>query len=633
MHSPNLGQENLQKLMALFPSCVTETRDAEGKVKRVVDLDQLRQEFGDSLVEGPIERYQLNWPGKREALLAANSPIAKTLRPCREESVDFDTTRNLFIEGDNLDALKLLQDNYLGKIKVIYIDPPYNTGNDFLYEDDFAESTSEYLIRSNQIDDTGNKLVVNTESNGRFHSDWLSFIYPRLKLARNLLTDDGVIFISINDVENKNLLKLCDEVFGEDNFLANLVWANQEGGGGSDSKFFRLKHEYIVCYAKDITQAAINGVEISNEDRYSMSDEHEATRGKFYLQKLGMGSIQYSESLDYPIKAPDGTDIYPSSDESRACWRWSKDKVEWGFKNDFIVIKRDKAEIWQVYTKQYLKCDNEGKPIERTNRPMGVINKFSGVQAGKYIQELMGARIFSYPKPVELISYLLSLIPIGEKDYILDFFAGSSTTADAAMRLNNEDGGNRQFIMVQLPEPIDDKSAAYKAGYLNIAEISKARISRVGQRLREASNASENIKTPDVGFRVLKIDTSNFKDIYYNPDSLEQTQLTFMTDNIKPGRTEEDLLFQVLLDWGVELGKAIEQQAIDDKTVYFVDGNDLVACFDGNDGINEDFVKKLAAHKPLRVVFRDAGFKSDSEKINVEQIFKLMSPVTDVKVL
>lgn len=382
MHTKNKADENYKKLAELFPNAVTETIDpTTGEVVRAIDKDVLMQEINTKVVEGNEERYQFTWPDKKKSVLLANAPINKTLRPCREESVDFDHTENLYIEGDNLEVLKLLQETYLGKIKMIYIDPPYNTGNDFVYEDDFAQSTKEYLDNSGQFDEEGNRLVKNLDSNGRFHTDWLNMLYPRLKLSKDLLSDDGVIFISINDMEVTNVKKICDNIYGESNFVADLIWANKEGGGSSDSKLFRIKHEHIICYAKRIELVNIKGVAISNAERYSKSDEYENERGTYYLQKLGMGSIQYSQSLDYPIKTPDGTFVMPSDNNGgrRACWRWSREKYERNKKRGFVDIKKDSKGVWTVYTKQYMKCDNEGNPIDRTQRPMGIIEEFSSI--------------------------------------------------------------------------------------------------------------------------------------------------------------------------------------------------------------------------------------------------------------
>ncbi|MDD2541763.1 MAG: site-specific DNA-methyltransferase [Desulfuromonadaceae bacterium] len=628
MQSPNLVDANIEKIAALFPNCITEDRDENGTVRRVVDFDLLRQELSASLVEGPRERYTLNWPGKNEAILTANAPIAKTLRPCKEESVDFENTRNIYIEGDNLDALKLLQETYLNKIKMIYIDPPYNTGNDFIYEDDFAEDVGSYFERSKQFDIEGNRLIANTEANGRFHSDWLSMVFSRLKLARNLLSEDGVIFISINDIEITNLRKACDEIFGEGNLIADLIWQNKEGGGGSDSSYFRIKHEHIVVYAKQIECVDVIGTPVTNMERYTSSDEYKSERGPYYLQKLNKASIQYSQSLDYAITDPDGNDVFPAQGTKRACWRWSKPKVEWGIANGFIEFKKDRDNHWQVYTKQYLYADNNGNRITRLNPPSGVIDDYSTTNASKKMEALLGASIFNYSKPVELIQYLMNRVISSEKGgIVLDFFSGSATTAHAVMQQNSDDNGNRNFIMVQLPEACEEKSEACKAGYKTIAEIGKERIRRAGKKIKEANPLTT--KNLDIGFRVFKIDNSNMKDVYYTPDELKQDNLELFKDHIKPDRSPEDLLFQVFIDWGLDLTLPIAKETIDGKAVYFVDSNALIACFDS--GITEELVKKLAAHKPLRVVFRDDAFGSDSVKINVEQIFKLLSPVTEVK--
>lgn len=627
MHTANLVAKNIEKLTAFFPNCITETRNEQGEIIKGVDFDLLRQELSEVLVEGEQERYTLNWVGKKESILTANAPIAKTLRPCREESVNFDTTENLFIEGDNLDALKLLQENYLGKVKMIYIDPPYNTGNDFIYSDNFAENTEEFLIRSNQVDEDGNRLIANTESNGRFHSDWLSMMYSRLRLARNLLTDDGVIFISIDDNEQANLKRICDEIFGEQNFVANLIWTNKEGGGSSDSNYFRIKHESIICYAKDKINLSILGTEISNRERYNGSDEYEIERGKYYLQKLGMGSIQYSESLDYPIEAPDGTLIFPKDNNrgKKACWRWSKSKFEWGKKNGFIEIKKDSSNIWTVYSKQYLKCDNEGNLINRTQRPMAVIDSFSSTQASKLLEKLNLNSFFSYSKPYELIKWLIERISLNN-DIVLDFFSGTSTTAHSVMQLNAEDGLNRRFIMVQLPELIDKKSEAFKSGFVNIADISKERIRRAGTKI-QTENSDKQI---DIGFRVLKIDSSNMKDIYYQSDQLDKTMLDHMVSHIKEDRTAEDLLFQVMLDWGIELSLPIERKTIDGSEVYFVAGNTLVACFDK---FTMNVVNEIAKVKPLRVVSTELAIVHDQDKTNIKERFKQLSSDTEVRFL
>ena len=659
MQSSNGVEDNITKIAQLFPDCVTETVDERsGQPKHLIDFEKLKQNLSDSVISERAERYQFTWPDKSKAILLANSPINATLRPCREDSVDFDNTQNLYIEGDNLDVLKCLKETYLHKVKMIYIDPPYNTGNDFVYEDDFAQSSEEYLANSGQFDEQGNRMFTNAESNGRFHTDWLNMIYPRLKVARDLLTDDGVIFISIDDNEVENLRKVCDEVFGERNFVADLVWTNKEGGGSSDSRLFRIKHEHIVCYSKKIDLTCILGDPISNAERYKGSDEYIKERGPYYLQKLGMGSIQYSESLDYPISAPDGTTIMPSDNNSgkKACWRWSQKKFLTNKEKGFTVIKKDNAGIWTVYTKQYMNCDNDGNPIKRTQRPMGVIDKFSSTQAAKYL-ESEGLGYFNYSKPKELIKYLLEKLEL-QDSLILDFFSGSASTAHAVMQLNAEDGGNRKFIMIQLPEltytaktekykdgeeekeryiideatghPVIAKdSDARKAGYFTICEIGKERIRRAGKKIKEESPLTT--QDLDTGFRVLKLDSTNMQDIYYSPKDISQADLFSQVDNVKPDRTGEDLLFQVMLELGATLDSKIETTAVAGKTIYNVAEGYLVACFDPD--VTDDVVKAIAQMQPAYAVLRDTSMKDDSTATNFEQIFKTYSPDTVTKIL
>ncbi|MDD2388900.1 MAG: site-specific DNA-methyltransferase [Desulfobacterales bacterium] len=651
MHSSNVTQANIEKLAELFPNCVTESKADNGELKKTIDFDQLRQELSGTIVEGPQERYHLNWPGKREALLTANAPIAKTLRPCREESVEFDTTRNLFIEGDNLDALKLLQETYLGKVKMIYIDPPYNTGKDFIYEDDFAESTEEYLRKSNQKDDQGNRLIANTDSNGRFHSDWLSMMYPRLKLAKNLLKDDGVIFISIDDGENINIRKLCHEIFGEENFVGNIIWKNVTDNNPTN---IATEHEYIVVYAKskinlepvwksklsDVKDVLIN---IGNEliENYEDQDALQKKYSKWFRDnktQLGVldrykyidqgGVYTGSQSVHNPGKEGYRYDvIHPETKlpckEPLMGYRFPEATMNKLLEKGKILFGNDHNKIIElkVYAKDYL---------EKLSSVEVLDGRLGAYDVRQLFPEFKKA--FTNPKPVVLIEKYLSFI-LSESDIVLDFFAGSATTAHAVMQLNAEDGGNRKFIMVQLPEVCDEKSEAYKAGYSTIAEIGKERIRRAGKKIKEDNANKEGIDKLDIGFRVLKVDSSNMADVYYAPDAVTQKQLSLMTDNIKPDRTAEDLLFQVLLDWGVDLALPVIREIIADKEVFFVDGNALAACFVKDSGITEDFVKKLAKREPLRVVFRDAGFKDDSVKINVEQIFKLMSSHTDIKTI
>jgi adenine-specific DNA-methyltransferase len=628
MHSPNLVQDHIARLRELFPGCVTETKDEKGIIKLAVDFDQLRQELSESIVEGPQERYRLDWPGKREALLLANAPIARTLRPCRKESIDFDTTKNLFIEGDNLDALKLLQENYLGKIKMIYIDPPYNTGNDHVYEDDFSEKTDNYLRRSNQKDGEGSRLVANTAANGRFHSDWLSMMYSRLKLALNVISDDGLIFISIDDNEVQNLRRICDEIFGEENFIDPIIWKKRYGGGAKE-KFLVALHEYILVYAKQkesLDNFLIPLPDESIKRYYKNSDENFNIRGPYRTHPLeAMKSFDTRENLNFPIPAPDGTQVWPKRQ-----WRWGEDRVKVALARNEIEFGKDRSGNWILSSKQYL---NDADGEVRGTKPFSIIDDVFTQHGTNEILEIFGnAKVFDFSKPSSLIRKLITIGLNGSNEgVILDFFAGSSATAHAVMQLNAEDGGNRQFIMVQLPEPCEEKSEAFKAGYKTIAEISKERIRRAGSKILQGECHKDWNK--DIGFRILKIDTSNMADVHYSPDALGQAHIDSLIDNIKPDRTAEDLLLQVMLDWGVDLALPIAHQVIQGKEVFLVDGNALAACFDAHGGVDEPFVKELAQLQPLRVVFRDAGFKDSAMKINVEQIFKLLSPSTEVKCL
>ncbi len=613
MHSPNMTQDNIARIQALFPNCVTEAKGEDGSVKLAVDFDQLRQELSGSIVEGSQERYHLNWPGKREALLTANAPIAKTLRPCRDESVDFDNTKNLFIEGDNLDALKLLQETYLGKVKMIYIDPPYNTGNDFIYEDDFSESQEAFFRKSNQKDAEGNRLVANTAANGRFHSDWLSLIYPRLRIARSLLTEDGAIFINIDDSELGNLRKICDEIFGEDNFVANVAWKHTQQSK-NDERYFARVYNALLIYRKSDELSKFR-LPRSEEDNRNYSNPDKDPKGDWRAGDVR--SPSYRKSLCFEVITPTGKRIQPPNNG----WRWSEESVKEKIATGEIKFSADETKIVR---KIYL-SDQEGRTPE--NLWDGEIAGTSR-QANAELKEIFDGNVpFDTPKPTALLKRISQLF-YGQKDYItLDFFAGSGSTADAVMQLNAEDQGSRRFIMVQLPEPCNESSEAFRAGYKTISEVSMDRLRRAGRKL---GNANQQV---DVGFRALKIDTSNMADIYYAPDALDKAKFDMFVDNIKPGRTAEDLLFQVMLDWGVDLALPIAKETIQGKEVFFVDGNALAACFDAHGGVDEDFVKALAKHLPLRVVFRDAGFKDSAVKINVEQIFKQLSPSTEVKCL
>lgn len=606
MHSLDLTQDNIARIRDLFPGCVTEAKSEDGSIRLAVDFDQLRQELADSIVEGPQERYHLNWPGKREALLTANAPIAKTLRPCRDESVAFDTTKNLFIEGDNLDALKLLQETYLGKVKMIYIDPPYNTGNDFIYEDDFAEDAENYLRRSNQKDEEGKRLIANTAANGRFHSDWLSMLYPRLRLARTLLKEDGLIFISIDNTELDNLKKLCNEVFGEENFIEILIWHKKNSAKGvPPSNMVVNIHEYVLCYSRN-QNAKLTG-EKRTEDTFSNPDND--PRGPWRLSNI-KSTVEKSTSR-FTITDPKNGNSFDNY------WAFSKETLQRMIDENRIIFPRG-ADGLPKQKEFLLEFNNPNMPVKSH---LGLFHAQDTSE--KQVDNMMGSKVFLYRKPVDLMKKIVDQ-GTGEKDIILDFFSGSASTAEAVFRLNGEDNGNRRFIMVQLPEPCATDSEAFKAGYKTIADIGKERIRRAGKQIGEG-------RLLDIGFRVFKIDTSNMSDVYYAPDALDKANLNLFVDNIKPDRTPEDLLFQVMLDWGVDLALPISKQVAHGKEVFFVDGNALVACFDAHGGIDEGFVKELAKHQPLRVVFRDAGFKDSAVKINVEQIFKSLSPSTEVK--
>ena len=631
LHSPDFTQENIAKLAELFPNCVTESRAGDGALKRAIDFDQLHQELSTAIVEGPQERYQLNWPGKREALLIANAPIAKTLRPCREESVNFDTTQNLFIEGDNLDALKLLQETYLNKVKMIYIDPPYNTGNDFIYEDDFAENTGAYLERSNQKDEIGNRMIANGESNGRFHSDWLSMMYSRIKLSRNLLKEDGVIFISIDEKELANLKRICDEVFGENNFVSIVTVVRSKNGLGSNEGF-ATNHDNILAYKKSDNNNSFCYLTHDQKyiEKFNKSDKYGTYKMDGIFRKKGDGQKREdSPGCFYPIYfdsdgivyLEDGAgrqSVYPKlPDGGDGRWVWSP-----AFAKDKLY-RLYASTGGTAYVKDYLHEAGRMKPKSVLDK-----NAYITEVATEEIKDLFGKKVFDTPKPTTL---LLDLIDhaCDKNGICLDFFSGSATTAHSVMALNATDNGKRKFILVQLPEVCDEKSEAYKAGYKTITEIGKERIRRAGKKIKADNAGKDGIDQLDIGFRVLKIDSSNMKDVYYAPDAVQQGDLLAQVNNILEDRTAEDLLFQVLLDWGVGLNWPITQETIAGKVVFFVDGNALAACFEPS--INEEFMKALAARHPLRAVFRDAGFGSDSVKINIEQIFKLVSPTTEVK--
>lgn len=637
MQTANKADENFRKLAAMFPNAVTETINENGEVVRAIDKDVLMQEISCTVVDGNEERYQFTWPDKKKSVLLANAPINKTLRPCREESVDFDTTENLYIEGDNLEVLKLLQETYLGKIKMIYIDPPYNTGSDFVYEDDFAQSTDEYLANSGQYDEDGNRMVQNTESNGRFHTDWLNMMFTRLRLAKDLLAEDGVIFISIDDNEVTNLSKMCDEIFGSDNAIA--VFPRLATKSGKTPLTFMVSHDYVLCYTKFRHDIFVG--QAFEDDSYKYSDEYEAERGKYNLkQPLDCNSISYSASLDYPITY-EGVTYYPGSDYNKYlerqngkhlpkdyAWRWSKELFEFGLKNGWIVFQNGR-----IYTKGYLNATIEKQPngsyavVKREKtRKMSTIdfisNDYSNDIAKKQLASYKISARFDFPKPVDLIKALLAT-HYDKNALVVDFFSGSATTAEAVFKQNLTDGGNRRFILVQLPEETQDST------YKTICEIGKERIRRAGKKIKEDSPLTT--QGLDTGFRVLKCDTSNMKEVYYNPAEYEASLFSRLEDNIKEDRTPEDLLFQVMLDLGVLLSGKIEETTIAGKKVFNVEDNYLIACFDSD--VTEETIKAIAKQKPYYFVMRDSSMANDSVATNFDQIFATYSPDTVRKVL
>ncbi|WP_270751210.1 site-specific DNA-methyltransferase [Gemmiger qucibialis] len=619
MQTANKADENFKKLAAMFPNAVTETINENGEVVRAIDKDVLMQEISCKVVDGNEERYQFTWPDKKKSVLLANAPINKTLRPCREESVDFDTTENLYIEGDNLEVLKLLQETYLGKIKMIYIDPPYNTGNDFVYEDDFAQSTDEYLANSGQFDEEGNRMVQNTESNGRFHTDWLNMMYPRLKLAKDLLSEDGVIFISLDDGEIDNLKKISDEVLGSQNYVGTVIW-ERAFAPKNDAKYFSTSHDFVLVYAKNIEDFEIGKLPRTQEANARYKNPDNDPRGPWAADNMTVKT--YSAAYDYPITTPNGTVVNPTNGR---CWFTSKERMQKLIEDGRVYfgadggntprLKRYLADVQQGMTPTTIwKCDDVGHNQE-------------GRQELKKLFDDKG--YFDSPKPQRLMHRILKVANLLDNSIVLDFFSGSASTAHAVMQLNAEDGGHRKFIMVQLPEKCDEKSEAYKAGYKNICEIGKERIRRAGAKIKEeAGLAAQNL---DTGFRVLKCDTSNMKDVYYNPAEYEVNMFSRLEDNIKEDRTPEDLLFQVMLDLGVLLSSKIEETTIAGKKVFNVEDNYLIACFDSD--VSEETIKAIAKQKPYYFVMRDSSMASDSVATNFDQIFATYSPDTVRKVL
>ena len=616
MHSMDSLSKNLEKFKDTFPEFVVESLNSDGALIKTIDLEKLKVELGIDDSSDSSERYQLSWPGKKASLITANMSILKTLRPDMAKSLNFSTTKNIFVEGDNLDALKLLQETYLDKVKMIFIDPPYNTGNDFVYEDDFSEDQSEYLRKSNQESSSSERLVSNTESNGRFHSDWLSMMYARLKLARSFLSKDGSIFISIDDGEHHNLRKICDEIFGEKNFVANIIW--QSRTSISDDHEISMNHNHIVVYAKNKDFIKFYGNPLAAAEYENRDND---PRGPWKLVPLDANKP--GGNTNYPILNPNtGVEYWPPQGRS---WAINPEEYKKLFDDKRIAfgIGGDSAPKRKLYL-------NERIAKGDTKTPSSILLDAGTTKEGtQEIVDIFGKKkIFSYPKPTRLLKKLIQYGVGPEKNQIvMDFFGGSGTTADAVMQLNSEDQGGRRYLLVQIPEQCDSSTEAYKAGYKTISDISSERLRLSGKRIIDNSL----FKDVDVGFRYLKVDSSNMSDVYYNPDAISQDLLSEQEDNVRSDRTQEDLLFQVLLDWGVDLSLPIANEAIQGKSVFYVDQNALVACFDKQGGVDEDFVKELAKRQPLRVVFRDAGFKSDSVKINVEQIFKLLSPSTEVK--
>ena len=686
LQTPNLTSQNIDKIAALFPNCITEMLDEEKSTpdhkvyKRGINFELLKQMLSPDVVDGD-EAYEFTWVGKKASIVEANKPLRKTLRPCPEESKNWDDTENLYIEGDNLEVLKLLQESYLGKVKMIYIDPPYNTGNDFIYADDFMRSQDEENRQMGMYDEDENRLFKNNDSNGRFHSDWCSMMYSRLMLARNLLTDDGAILISIDDFEQDHLRSLCDEIFGRSNYIDTLIWKKRYGGGAKE-KYFVSLHEYVLVYCKNINSIGELFVPLTNESAeryYSKRDEKFETRGGYRTHPLEAGKAMDSRpNLVYPIPAPDGTEIWPKRQ-----WLWSKERTYEALKNNELEITSGK-EGWVVSSKQYLR-DSDGSI--RPAKMLSIIDDiYTQHGTNEMIQIFGNAKIFSYPKPSEFIKKLVSVMTSGNDDIVLDFFSGSASTAHAVMSLNAEDNKHRKFIMVQLPEPCDEKSEAYKAGYKTICDIGKERIRRAGDKLYEtlknsgkdfqhiAKNintaprktfASDDGQTPfeapmiparwgkadetaenqkladglDIGFRVFKLDDTNMKDVYYSAEEYSQTNLEDLESNIKEDRTDLDLLFGCLLDWGLPLSMPYRSEKIDNCTVHTYAPGDaalnvpdaLIACFDNN--VPENVIKEIAKRRPRRAVFRDSSFASSPEKINVFEIFKLYAQDTDVKVI
>lgn len=647
MHTIDGVEGNVERIAALFPNCVTERKGKDGEVERAIDFDMLRQELSRDIIDTGEERYQFTWPGKREAIRLANAPTNCTLRPVRDDSVDFDTTQNLYIEGDNLEVLKLLRETYLGKVKMIYIDPPYNTGNDFVYEDDFAQSYEDFKGKSGMFDENGNMLLDNyernNESNGRFHTDWLNLMYPRLKVARDLLADDGVIFISIDNNEVDNAIKIAEEIFGADNCLGIICNVNNPKGR-SDDKYVATAHEYILVFAKQEEKVLWYGFEPTEEKiirRYNKVDENGKKYREIDLRKTGENDLREDRpNLFYYFYFNESTgEFYPSrecqykegfieikpqrEDGKEGNWRWGLETAKEQI-NQLVAKFMPSRKIWGVMQKDYLEGRSLVKPT--TSWTFKDVNSERGTE--DFTDLGFDKRIFPKPKPIGTLKRCVILSSKNENDIILDFFSGSATTAHAVMQLNAEDGGNRKFIMVQLPEATDEKSEARKAGYANICEIGKERIRRAGKKIKTEHPEANDL---DIGFRVLRLDSSNMEDVFYLPKDTDQANLFNTIDNVKPDRSGEDLLFQIMLELGIPLSSKIENESIHDKMVFSVEKNYLIACFDK--GINEDTITAIAKRKPQYFVMRDNGMATDNVADNFDQIFKAYSPDTTSKII
>lgn len=640
LQSADGAQLNLDALYQIAPSCFTEVAEPDtGGVKRVINFDVLRQLLGDNAVEDAPEAYEFNWVGKQAARAEVLEPIKKTLRPVKEDSVDWDNTQNLYIEGDNLKVLKLLQKSYLGKVKMIYIDPPYNTGNDFVYHDDFAMSADEYAEASGAVDELGNKYIKNMDSNGRFHSDWCSMIYSRLMVARTLLSEDGVFFISIDDNEVENLRKICDEVFGESNKIAQLVIENNPRGRQSDA-FFATSHEYLLCYASNIDSATITGMSLSEKQKAEYKYEDEIGRYRLLgLRQRGVASLREDRpEMFFPIwvnpedssisltYVEDWEEVIPKKSDGReGRWMWGKQKCI-NESNRLVAKLVSTRREFDIFVKDYLNKDGEQRTRKyKTIWSDKILNNQIGTQE---VKAILGGDYMSFPKSTE---YIKTIIQTGtsSSSLILDFFSGSATTAHAVMQLNAEDGGNRQYIMVQLPEETPEDSEARKAGYNTIPDIAKERIRRAGKKIKEESPLTT--ADLDTGFRVFRLDEGNYEDVKRSPKEFKQEQLDLFLNNIKTDRNDLDLLFGCMLDWGVQLSLPMTQEVVDGKTIYTVNDGDLVACFAEN--VSEDVVKAMAEKMPLRVIFRDSCFAQDADKINIYETFKQKLDWSDQEVV